>query len=50
MDLDRIASKYWPHFAIAIIFFALGATYGYMDSMEVMTNLQSLCKSPFSFN
>jgi hypothetical protein len=50
MDLDRIASKYWPHFAIAIIAFSLGYSIAYFDAIEVMTNLQGLCKTPFSFN
>lgn len=50
MDLDKIASKYWPHFAIAIIAFSLGYSIAYFDAMEVMANFQRLCKSPFSFN
>lgn len=48
MDFLKLLVKYSSHIAIAAIFFSLGMVFADSQWLDITSNLQSLCKTPFS--
>jgi len=48
MDFLKLLVKYSSHIVIAVIFFSLGMIYTDSQWVDITSNLQSLCKTPFS--